>query len=342
MLSTNAEYYMGMALKLAELGRFTTQPNPMVGCVIVKDETVVGTGFHIRAGEPHAEIHALNMAGSNAKGADVYVTLEPCTHHGRTGPCCDALMAAGIKSVIIATHDPNPVITSKGEIELSKAGIDIYYNVLRQQALDINRFYFHRFNDADKPYVIAKWAMTNDGLLTRPNSPYITGELAREHIHQLRQLADAILVGANTIRHDNPQLTNRLKHIPDELRRQPKRIILSSDASFKTNARVFNGEYQQLTQVISPSDNPDFLTQLKNNNINTLIVEGGGITLDYFFEQGWVDEIHVYIADCQTNSVDAIRQAAFIQDKHQFTMKETQQLGPDTFIRARIIQTGDT
>ena len=206
--------FMAQALHSAERGRFTCMPNPMVGCVIAKDNEIISSGAHLKAGEHHAEIYALNEAGSHAAGADVYVTLEPCSHFGRTPPCVDALIKAAVKSVHIAITDPNPLVAGKSIEKLRAAGIDVFVGECAQQAYDLNRAFFYYITHK-KPFVIAKWAMSLDGKIAYdqsvacPQNRWITSQTAQAHAHRLRAQVGAIIVGENTVNSDDPELTVR-------------------------------------------------------------------------------------------------------------------------------------
>ncbi|MFN7097352.1 MAG: bifunctional diaminohydroxyphosphoribosylaminopyrimidine deaminase/5-amino-6-(5-phosphoribosylamino)uracil reductase RibD, partial [Gammaproteobacteria bacterium] len=210
-------YFMQRALSLAAHGRFTAHPNPMVGCVIVNNGQVVGEGYHVQPGTPHAEVHALQQAGSLAAGADIYINLEPCSHFGRTPPCIDALIAANVKRVIIPFTDPNPRVNGQGIARLQEVGIEVIHGIETEKAIALNRFFLHAMNTG-KAYVIAKWAMTLDGQLTlaNPTQRWITEVEARDHTHQQRAQVGAILIGANTLRLDKPQLTARPRDIDPE------------------------------------------------------------------------------------------------------------------------------
>lgn len=204
------ETFMTRALELAEQGRFSVSPNPMVGAVIVRDGMIVAEGFHERAGEPHAEIVAL-AKGADVRGATMYVTLEPCSHEGRTGPCAPAIVAAGIKRVVVAAQDPNPKVNGKGIQILREGGIDVISDVLADQTRKLNEFFIHS-QAMGRPFVVLKAGMTLDGKLATVSreSKWITCEASRERSLRLREEYDAVLVGSGTVRQDNPHLTRRL------------------------------------------------------------------------------------------------------------------------------------
>ncbi len=206
--------HMAHALRLAEHGLFTTQPNPRVGCVIVRDDQVVGSGFHQRAGEPHAEVFALREAGERSRGATAYVTLEPCAHHGRTPPCADALIAAGVRRVVVASDDPNPQVDGRGIARLRAARVTVETGLMREAARELNIGFFSRI-ERGRPFVRVKLAMSLDGrtALANGDSKWITGEAARADVQRWRARSSAILTGSGTVLADDPRLTVRL---PDE------------------------------------------------------------------------------------------------------------------------------
>lgn len=317
---------MQRALSLAELGRLTASPNPMVGCVIVNEGEIVGEGFHQRAGEPHAEINALHAAGEKARGAEMYVTLEPCCHHGHTPPCTKTLIAAGIKKINIATLDPNPQVAGQGVNELTAAGINVTVGMEESAAKNLNQIYFH-FRKEQRPFVIAKWAMSLDGkTITNSTDRNISSSAAREEVHRTRSMVDAILIGANTARLDNPLLTTRLSDTPHK---HPTRIILTRDGNLPFNLRCFDKTLPAKTLVVTTemsdvawrdemkahgievllgchsraggNDNPGFLDlnlllkHLGHLGITSLLVEGGMTTHQQFFAQNIVDKAEVYI-----------------------------------------------
>ncbi len=222
--------FMLRALALAKRGEGAVSPNPMVGCVIVKDGKIVGEGFHEICGGPHAEINALRSADTNARGATVYVTLEPCAHVGKTPPCTTALISAGIEQVVAAMRDPNPLVAGKGFEQLIQAGIRVVEGELAEEARLLNEKYLTRI-EKKRPWIAAKWAMTLDGKIASKtgSSQWVSSEAARNKVHQLRARADAIMVGSGTALLDDPLLTVRLANPPSG--RPPLRIVLDSSAS---------------------------------------------------------------------------------------------------------------
>ena len=229
--------YMLRALELAKRGEGNVSPNPMVGCVIVKSGQIVGEGYHQLYGGPHAEINALETAGNNAEGATVYVTLEPCCHTGQTGPCTTALIEAKVARVVIAMRDPNPLVAGNGIELLRQAGIPVEEGENEEEARTLNKKYLTRF-EKKRPWVIAKWAMTLDGKIASRtgSSRWVSSEASRHKVHQLREQADAIMIGSRTALLDDPELTVRL---PEKaVRRHPLRIVLNDDASISPNSRL--------------------------------------------------------------------------------------------------------
>ena len=231
--------WMQAALELARQGIFSTAPNPRVGCVIVKGGEAIGKGFHVRSGEPHAEAHALREAGAAARGATAYVSLEPCAHQGRTPPCADALIAAGIARVVVACRDPNPLVAGQGIARLQAAGIDVTEGVCEEEAQALNSGFFRRITTG-RPFVTVKLAASLDGktALANGESQWITSEAARADVHYHRLAADAIIAGTGSIIRDNARLTARY---PTELPSQaPLRVIIDSRLRTPRDAAVFD------------------------------------------------------------------------------------------------------
>ena len=313
--------YMRRALDLAKQAEGFASPNPMVGCVIVRDGVVVGEGFHARPGAPHAEAAALAAAGEAARGATMYVTLEPCSHYGRTPPCTDAILDAGVTEVVFAAADPNPLACG-GASTLEAAGVRARGGVCEDEARDLNRFFFAGLY-LDRPYVIAKFAASLDGkIATRSgDSKWITGPEARLRAHDLRQAVDAILVGAQTVIADDPSLTARPE---GRTAAHPLRIVLDSRGRTPISARIFDPARPGATIVASAEtptplrraaleargvetivagasdagrvNLPSLLHALKERGVQSLMVEGGGETLGAFFDAGLVDEVWAFLA----------------------------------------------
>ena len=313
------ERYMARALHLAERGLFTTCPNPRVGCVIVKGGDIVGEGWHQRAGEEHAEVNALSAAGSQAMGADCYVTLEPCSHFGRTPPCADALVKAGIKRVFVAMKDPNPVVAGTGIAKLEQAGIEVATGILEQQAEAINPGFCKRMRTS-RPYVRSKLAMSLDGrtAMASGESKWITGPEARLDVQKLRARSSAILTGIATVLADDPALTVRpdgADWYPENTQvRQPLRVVVDSELRTPINAGLFDTDGKILiatTKKQTSSLNAEILTLANNNNqvdltalmthlatqgINEVMIEAGPILNGALLSEGLIDELVIYMA----------------------------------------------
>ncbi|WP_202112826.1 bifunctional diaminohydroxyphosphoribosylaminopyrimidine deaminase/5-amino-6-(5-phosphoribosylamino)uracil reductase RibD [Gilliamella sp. Lep-s21] len=324
MIHNNDHFYMQQAIELAKLGRFTTSPNPNVGCVIVKNNQIIGQGYHQKAGEPHAEVHALQMAGDNAKNATAYVTLEPCSHFGRTPPCADALIKAGVTRVVIAMQDPNPNVAGNGIKRLKEAGIDVTIGVLTEQAEAINKGFLKRMRTG-LPYVQLKLATSLDGKVAMASgeSKWITSSVARQDVQQFRAQASCILSTRATVQADNASLTVRYHQLPDEIKkiylpekiRQPIRVIIDSQDRLMGSENIFNqpGDTwvvrkknsfiakQNTKLIIEPSsckkiDLSKLFALLAEKQINSVWVEAGAHLAGALIEQNLVDELIVYYA----------------------------------------------
>lgn len=296
-------YYMQRAIELAKKGRFTTRPNPNVGCVIVKNGTVVGEGYHYRAGEPHAEIHALRQAGEHANGATVYVTLEPCNHHGRTPPCADALIHANVAKVVIAVSDPNPK-ASGGILELQQAGIEVITHVCYQDGYALNRGFF-RTMQGGLPYVRLKSACSLDGKIAMQSgeSKWITCEQSRQDVQQLRALSGAIITGSQTILADSPQMTVRSGiDVPVADIVQPLLVVLDRRRQIDKASEWYQQQHATRSILLVQQPNIDLhqlLIQLRDDHaIHDVMVEAGAGVSGAFLQAGLVDEWHVYQAPC--------------------------------------------
>ena len=284
---------MARALQLAERGLWTTSPNPRVGCVLVREGQVVGEGWHVRAGEPHAEVHALHQAGERAKGATAYVTLEPCSHFGRTPPCADALIKAGVARVVAAMPDPNPQVAGRGLARLQAAGIDTASGLLAAEAGALNVGFVSRMVRG-RPWVRLKVAASLDGktALTNGESQWITGAEARADGHRWRARACAILTGSGTVLADDPQLTVRLEGAS----RQPRRIVVDSQLRISPQARIFGGTGAWVATASNDVAKATALRAVGAELVCLPDAEGGRISLpallDWLGAQG-VNELHV-------------------------------------------------
>lgn len=314
-------YYMRKALGLAQQGLGFTAPNPPVGALIVKDEHIIGQGYHKQAGEPHAEIIALEDASHNVRGATLYVTLEPCCHQGKTPPCCNTLIDAGISRVVIGSIDPNPKVQGKGLQCLQKAGIEVTRHVLEKETDSLIRFYKH-FILNQRPYITLKLALSLDGKIATSSgeSKWITGSLSRKYVHALRRQYDAIMVGTNTILFDNPSLTVRNIHS----KRQPHRIILDLKGRIPLHYNCFVQSENEKTFIIMGKSLPDYvkkeasslqaevlevedemdpshlfptiLYELGKRGITSIFVEGGSRLAGTLIENDLVEELNFFMA----------------------------------------------
>lgn len=318
--------YMARALELARKGVYSTHPNPRVGCVIVRDGEIVGEGWHVRAGEPHAEVHALRQAGDKAKDATAYVTLEPCSHHGRTPPCADALVNAGVARVVAAMQDPNPDVAGRGLLRLMSAGIVVQSGVLESEARALNKGFLKRMEHG-LPYVRVKLAMSLDGrtAMASGESQWITGPEARSAVQRLRAQSSVVLTGADTVLADNARLTVR----PDELglnaeltalaaTRLPLRVLIDGrlrvplDAPFfkagsalvvtcaAASARErYHDEGHDMLALPSSGGHVDLrklLVELAARGVNDVLVEAGPKLAGAFTRLGLVDEFQIFMA----------------------------------------------
>ena len=313
------EKYMRQALEIAKYAIGRTSPNPMVGAIVVRDSRVVGQGWHRQAGSPHAEINALQQAGTLAQGATMYVTLEPCSHYGRTPPCADTLISAGIKKVVVAMNDPNPLVAGKGLKKLREVGIEVVEGVLSVEAAILNEI-FIKYISTQMPFVVLKSAISLDGKIAAytGHSQWITGQESREYVHELRDCYDAILVGIGTVLVDNPSLTTRLPHKG----KNPIRIIIDSRARTPLDAHVVTDGLAQTIIAVThkaPQDRVNALRacgaevvvinekqsgvdlrQLFNTlamrNITSILIEGGGNINASVLDENLVDKIYWFIA----------------------------------------------
>ncbi|MDD2558925.1 MAG: bifunctional diaminohydroxyphosphoribosylaminopyrimidine deaminase/5-amino-6-(5-phosphoribosylamino)uracil reductase RibD [Desulfuromonas sp.] len=315
--------YMRQALELARRGEGRTAPNPAVGAVIVADGKVVGRGYQPKAGEAHAEIFALREAGSSAQGADAYVTLEPCSHHGRTAPCCDALIAAGIRRVFVGLCDPNPLVDGRGVRRLRAAGVEVVTGILEAECRYLCAP-FVKHVTTGRPLVVLKSAITLDGktATSTGSSQWITGSESRAHVHQVRDHVDAILVGIGTVRADNPRLTTRLDEKPGH---DPIRVVLDSNLSIEESAALVQHNSTALTLIMTTAsadahkrskleacplvevvnvaqdatgriDLKAVLAELGRRQIQSVLVEGGAQVNQALLQQDLVDRVMFYIA----------------------------------------------
>ncbi len=358
--------YMSEALQLARRGRFTTQPNPRVGCVIVKDRIVVGTGYHARAGGPHAEVAALKQAGYRAYGATAYVTLEPCAHHGRTPPCANELVIAGLKRVVMASLDANPLVAGKGRKILDDAGIETACGVLEDEARALNAGFLRRINGG-LPWTRLKLAMSLDGrtAMASGESKWITGADARRDVQQWRAMSSAIITGIGTVLADDPSLTVR----PDEWESwnsgepvQPWRVVLDADFRTPTTAALLQqpgrtiivGTRSQLDRQTALRDAgadiwvlegkngkvdlKALLRRLAEDGANDVLVEAGATVAGSFARAGLVDEYVIYQAPVLMGSsarplLDWPMQ--FMREQRKLVIGDVRMVGNDIRLLAR-------
>lgn len=325
MFSEFDKTMMQRAIALAKRGEFTTSPNPNVGCVITKDGIIVGEGFHLRAGEPHAEVHALTMAAEQANGATAYVTLEPCSHYGRTPPCANALIAAGIKRVVVAMVDPNPLVAGQGIERLKNAGLAVAVGLCNEQAIVLNRGFIKRMQ-TKRPYVQLKLAASLDGktALANGESKWITAKEARADVQVFRAKTSAILSTSSTVLADDPSLNVRYAELPPDVQphykqqqlRQPLRVILDSQGRVTDQAKLFslpgpillltcneqfrlpkaNVEVVVMPQQQGKIDLHAVMALLGERGINTLWVEAGATLAASLITADLVDELVLYQA----------------------------------------------
>lgn len=370
--ATSAEdrRFMTRALDLARRGEGYVEPNPMVGCVLVRDHVVVGEGWHHRFGGPHAEIEALNAAGTAARGATAYVTLEPCDHFGKTPPCTNALLAAGVARVVAACPDPNPHVNGRGLARLESAGVTVEVGLLGDAVTQLLAP-FARLVAQQRPWVIAKWAMTLDGkLATRTgDSKWISGEESRAVAHRLRGRVDAIVVGRGTITHDDPLLTARPSGP-----RIATRIVLDSQAALPLESQLVRTASDAPVLVAAAADAPaescralrahgvqvqqasrnaatraerlmELLDELGRQQMTNVLVEGGAQVLGSLLDASAIDEVHVFLAPklaggaapspIAGHGLAAMSEA--IQLKHMIV----EQLGADIYIHGRLRRGAD-
>ncbi|WP_312268726.1 bifunctional diaminohydroxyphosphoribosylaminopyrimidine deaminase/5-amino-6-(5-phosphoribosylamino)uracil reductase RibD [Pseudescherichia sp.] len=319
------EIYMARALKLAQRGRYTTHPNPNVGCVIVKNGEIVGEGFHFRAGEPHAEVHALRMAGDRARGATAYVTLEPCSHHGRTPPCCEALINAGVARVVAAMQDPNPQVAGRGLYRLSQEGIEVSHGLMMSEAERLNRGFLKRMRTGF-PWIQLKLGASLDGRTAMANgeSQWITSPEARRDVQRLRAQSHAILTSSATVLADDPALTVRWDELGADTQarysqadvRQPVRIVVDSQnrvtpahclvqqpgETWFARTRADERQWPEgVRSILVPEHNGhldlvSLMMLLGREQINSIWVEAGAQMAGALLQAGLVDELIVYLA----------------------------------------------
>jgi diaminohydroxyphosphoribosylaminopyrimidine deaminase/5-amino-6-(5-phosphoribosylamino)uracil reductase len=351
---------MARALQLAERGLWTTSPNPRVGCVLVRDGEVVGEGWHERAGEAHAEVNALRQAGDKARGATAYVTLEPCSHYGKTPPCAEALITAGVARVVAAMADPNPLVAGKGMVLLQSAGITAVVGLMEAEAKELNIGFVSRMTRG-RPWVRLKAAASLDGKTALNNgvSQWITGPEARQDGHRWRARACAILTGIGTVRDDDPQLTVRGLDVA----RQPLRVIVDSKLEISPQAKILQGgsvlvvgaldspektavlrctgvEVKILPNAAGKVELKDLLEELGRQGVNELHVEAGFKLNGSLMHEGLVDEVLLYLAPClvgdNAHGLFNLPVLSSLDGKQRLQIRDLRQVGADIRVLARL------
>lgn len=360
MFSAADHEFMARALRLAESGLYSATPNPRVGCVLVRDGSIVGEGWHEKAGGPHAEVHALQSAGDLARGAAAYVTLEPCSHHGRTPPCCEALLAAGIERVVAAMQDPNPLVAGQGLAWLRDAGLAVDCGLLANEARELNIGFVSRM-ERGRPWVRLKAAASLDGRTALENgrSQWITGPDARRDGHRWRARACAILTGIGTVRDDDPQLTVR----DVDTARQPLRVVVDSRLEIDPSARVLQGERVLVVAAVEnhllasiieargaeviflPNDAGKvdlqaLMRELAKRGINELHVEAGFKLNGSLLREGLVDELVLYLAPSLLGDASRglfhLPALEDLAEKRTLQWRDVRQVGGDLRVVARL------
>lgn len=354
--------HMARALQLARRGLYTTDPNPRVGCVLVRDGGVVGEGWHERAGGPHAEVVALAAAGERSRGATAYVSLEPCCHHGRTPPCTQALIAAGVARVVAAMPDPNPKVASQGISELEQAGIRVEIGLMQAEAERLNRGFLSRMTRA-RPWVRIKLAASLDGrtALASGESKWITGEAARADVQRLRASSSAILTGVGTVLADDPSLTVR----DFDIGRQPLRVVVDGHMSLRADTRLLH--LPGKTLVVTAVDDDDYaepllaagaevmvlsagpdavdlaalMQDLAQREVNDVLVEAGATLCGALLRAGLVDELVLYLAPHLLGSgargLFDLPGLESMRDRRALEIQDVRAVGQDWRITARVV-----
>ena len=361
----NEQALMRRCIDIARNGLGKVSPNPMVGCVIVRNGKIVGEGFHRQFGGPHAEIFALYHAGKKAHGATLFVNLEPCAHFGKTPPCADAIVQSGISTVVIASKDPNPLVSSRGIRRLREAGITVKVGVLRKEAELLNEKFFN-FMNTGLPFVAIKLAQTLDGRIAdiAGLSKWITSEQARKEVHRLRSEFDAVMVGANTVCKDDPELIVRFMK-----RRNPIRIVVDGRMSLPMSRKIFNtnkaptwvltsttavkindSKVQKLVtqgvRVLTVSASrllpaESILKTLAAEGITSVLLEGGASLIASFIKHSFADALHLFIAPkILGGGLDGIRfdKPLFLHQHVKLRMTNAMSIGDDVLLEARFIQ----
>lgn len=356
----NDQDYMALAINLASATEGQTSPNPQVGAVLVKNGQIIGMGAHLKAGEPHAEVHAITMAGDKAKDATLYVTLEPCSHFGKTPPCSNLVIESGIKKVFVASVDPNPLVGGAGVKKMLEAGLDVQVGLMEEEAKALNKVFFH-YISTGLPYVTLKSATSLDGKIATVTgeSKWITGEEARKDVHRFRHSHDAILVGVNTVIKDNPSLTTRL----EAGGKNPVRVVLDNTLRTPLDSRIVNDRAAETIIVTGARAEPerikqftergtevikletekvevhDMLNKLGDRGITSVYVEGGAEVHGSFLKEKAFQQVIAYIAPKLLGGKNAPASyggagIARIEDTVSLEIKDVKQIGQDIRIIA--------
>lgn len=350
---------MKRVLRLARQGEGRTSPNPMVGAMVVREDVLIGKGYHRKAGEPHAEVLALEEAGERARGATLYVNLEPCTHYGRTPPCVPRVIEAGVKRVVIGMRDPNPRVAGRGISTLSEAGLEVNVGILEEECRELNEA-FCKYIVKKEPFVILKAAMTLDGKIATRNgdSKWISSDASRQWVHRLRNAVDGVVVGIGTVLRDDPRLTARVKG-----GRNPLRIVLDSRLSIPESAHVIGDDPSRLIVATTEASSPrkrlelerkgvqvevldsrngrvdlrSFLSTMGAREITSLLVEGGKEVNGAFLDEGLVDKLILFIAPKLVGDGEALpvfggKGVSRVSDAIQVKDMRVQRLGGDLMV----------
>ena len=354
--------FMARAIRLANEGLYTADPNPRVGCVLVKDGEVVGEGFHLRAGEPHAERNALAVAGEKARGATAYVSLEPCSHHGRTPPCSEGLIEAGVTRVVAAMQDPNPEVAGEGNRQLRQAGIEVEVGLMQPEAKALNPGYIKRRLQG-LPYVRCKLAMSLDGrtAMASGESKWITSQDARQDVQRLRARSSAIITGIETVLADDPSMNVRLDGVEVK---QPLRVVLDSNLRMSPQANMLtlpsdtlvvccsgaDSEKQTLleqagAEVVRQEESTDkvdlreVLQLLAEREMNEVLLETGAVLAGSYMSQELIDEMVVYVAPhlmgADARGLMQLPGIESMQDRVELDIADIRQVGKDIRITAK-------
>lgn len=359
--SRDDSVHMARALRLAEQGRYTARPNPMVGCVIVKGDSVVGEGWHQRAGEAHAEINALQAAANSAAGASVYVTLEPCAHHGKTPPCAEALINARVARVVVALQDPYEAVSGRGLEMLRAAGIEVETGLMATAAAALIEGFASRVTRG-RPFVRLKVAASLDGAIAMSNgdSQWITGPAAREDVQRLRARSGAVMTGIGTVLADDPSLNVRSAELPESIT-QPLRVVLDSSLRMPLSAAMltlpgatlvcYSGDQDPSGLVAAGAevcrcgahnagvDTRTVLAELAKREVNDVLVEAGPVLTGHLLEQQLVDELVIYqsphIMGSETRRMFDTPSFRSLSDRLRLDIVDVRRVGDDTRITAR-------